>query len=213
MSLMGVVDTRSISWKPIIFDLIPDQEDIRNYNRLKSMTPDRDKFEKYFADLKRVCEVEDTVIEWFDKSVHQQICSASLKDHLKRQIEDFLASLERQFDTMQIEVGGIDFSVWKIHLQAKSYPECGDQSILYPDLNVEFRVIPLNTMVRKSTVAGMDDEDDHQCDVDESSKLMRQMVLTNEVKKVGVIIDRGQRMEFRPGDELIVYVSMGGFEK
>ena len=160
MSLMGVVDTRSISWKPIIFDLIPDQEDIRNYNRLKSMTPDRDKFEKYFADLKRVCEVEDTVIEWFDKSVHQQICSASLKDHLKRQIEDFLASLERQFDTMQIEVGGIDFSVWKIHLQAKSYPECGDQSILYPDLNVEFRVIPLNTMVRKSTVAGLDDEDD-----------------------------------------------------
>ena len=39
------------------------------------------------------------------------------------------------------------------------------------------------------------------------------MVLTNEVKKVGVIIDRGQRMEFRPGDELIIYVSMGGFEK
>ena len=39
------------------------------------------------------------------------------------------------------------------------------------------------------------------------------MVLTNEVKKVGVIIDRGQRMEFRPEDELIIYVSMGGFEK
>lgn len=39
------------------------------------------------------------------------------------------------------------------------------------------------------------------------------MVLTNEVKKVGVIIDRGQCMEFRPGDELIIYVSMGGFEK
>lgn len=39
------------------------------------------------------------------------------------------------------------------------------------------------------------------------------MCLTNEVKKVGVIIDRGQRMEFRPGDELIIYVSMGGFEK
>ena len=38
------------------------------------MTPDRNKFEKYFADLKRVCEVEDTVVEWFDKSVHQQIC-------------------------------------------------------------------------------------------------------------------------------------------
>ena len=43
--------------------------------------------------------------------------------------------------------------------------------------------------------------------------MLKEMVLTNEVKKVGVIIDRGQKMEFRPGDELIVYVSMGGFEK
>ena len=71
MSLMGVLDSSSILWKPCFFEQLPDQEDIRNYNRLKSMTPDRDKFEKYFADLKRVCEVEDTVIEWFDKSVHQ----------------------------------------------------------------------------------------------------------------------------------------------
>jgi len=39
------------------------------------------------------------------------------------------------------------------------------------------------------------------------------VALTNEVKKVGVIIDRGQCMEFRAGDELIIYVSMGGFEK
>jgi len=31
------------------------------------MTPDRNKFQKYFADLSRVCDVEDTVNEWFDK--------------------------------------------------------------------------------------------------------------------------------------------------
>ena len=74
MSLMGVIDPSSIQWKPCFFEQLPDQDDIRNYNRLKSMTPDRNKFEKYFADLKRVCEVEDTVVEWFDKSVHQQIC-------------------------------------------------------------------------------------------------------------------------------------------
>ena len=71
MSLMGVLDCKSLEWKPCYFEQLPDQEDIRNYNRLKSMTPDRNKFEKYFADLKRVCEVEDTVVEWFDKSVHQ----------------------------------------------------------------------------------------------------------------------------------------------
>jgi len=134
-----------------------------------------------------------------------------LKDHLKRQIEDFLVSLERQFDTMQIEVGGIDFSVWKIHLQARSYPDCCDKFIFYPDLNIEFRVIPLNTMIKRSTVEGLtdDDEDDEAA----NAAKLKELVLTNEVKKVGVIIDRGQNMEFRPGDELIVYVSMGGFEK
>ena len=40
-------------------------EDVRDYNRFKNLTPNRDLFAKYFADLKRVCEVEDTVVEWF----------------------------------------------------------------------------------------------------------------------------------------------------
>jgi hypothetical protein len=30
---------------------------------------------------------------------------------------------------------------------------------------------------------------------------------------VGVIIDRSQEMQFRAGDQIIIYVSMGGFEK
>jgi len=41
----------------------------------------------------------------------------------------------------------------------------------------------------------------------------KRVCLTNEVKKLGVLIDRGQHMEFRPEDILIIYVSMGGFEK
>ena len=57
---------------------------------------------------------------------------------------------------------------------------------------------------------GLDDGED---DLEDDQARLKEMVLTNEVKKVGVIIDRGQKMEFRPGDELIVYVSMGGFEK
>ena len=65
-------------------------------------------------------------------------------------------------------------------------------------------------MTRRSTVEGLDDGED---DFEDDQARLKEMVLTNEVKKVGVIIDRGQKMEFRPGDELIVYVSMGGFEK
>ena len=65
-------------------------------------------------------------------------------------------------------------------------------------------------MTRRSTVEGLDDGEE---DFEDNQARLKEMVLTNEVKKVGVIIDRGQKMEFRPGDELIVYVSMGGFEK
>lgn len=181
---MGVLDINTLEWKPCFFEQLPDQEDIRNYNRLKSMTPDRDKLEKYFADLKRVCEVEDTVVEWFDKSVHQQICQSSLKDHLKRQIDDFLAQLERQFYTIQIEVGGIDFSVWKIHLQAKHQPEIVEP-VFYPDLNIELSVIPSNSVQKDAAPLGLEDE------TDLDDEVAPQVILTNEVKKVGVIIDRG----------------------
>ena len=65
MSLAGVVNPKTIEWTDLVKRALPVQEDIRNYNRVKNMTPDRNKFQKYFADLKRVCEVEDTVIEWF----------------------------------------------------------------------------------------------------------------------------------------------------
>ena len=75
---------------------------------------------------------------------------------------------------------------------------------------MSLRVIPLNTIAKKERL-GLEDETDED-DLDEAGQ-RKKMVLTNEVKKVGVIIDRGQCMEFRPGDELIVYVSMGGFEK
>lgn len=108
-------------------------------------------------------------------------------------------------------MGGIDFSVWKIHLQAKPSPEQGNAAVFYPDLNMSLKVIPLNTIAKKAKMNGLEDETDEE-DLDEAGQ-RKKMVLTNEVKKVGVIIDRGQTMEFRPGDELIVYVSMGGFEK
>lgn len=53
---------------------IPNQSEIRNYNRSENMTPDRNKLQKYFADLSRVCDVEDTVCEWFDYRFYDSIC-------------------------------------------------------------------------------------------------------------------------------------------
>ena len=86
-------------------------------------------------------------------------------------------------------MGGIDFSVWKIHLQAKASPEQGNEAVFYPDLNMSLKVIPLNTIAKKERIDGLEDETDEE-DLDEAGQ-RKKMVLTNEVKKVGVIIDRG----------------------
>ena len=87
--------------------------------------------------------------------------------HLKRQIDGFLAMLERQFKTVRIEVGGIDFSVWKIHLRALNFPEVGSNAVLYPDLGLELKVIPLNTLAKRSTVDGLegDETEDDQLEI------------------------------------------------
>eukprot|EP00351_Strombidinopsis_sp_SopsisLIS2011_P006297 CAMPEP_0116882752 /NCGR_PEP_ID=MMETSP0463-20121206/15109_1 /TAXON_ID=181622 /ORGANISM="Strombidinopsis sp, Strain SopsisLIS2011" /LENGTH=137 /DNA_ID=CAMNT_0004536501 /DNA_START=2186 /DNA_END=2599 /DNA_ORIENTATION=+ len=82
MSLAGVVNPETIEWTDLVKRALPVQDDIRNYNRVKNMTPDRNKFQKYFADLKRVCEVEDTVVEWFGQDFIEKVCQDSLTKHI-----------------------------------------------------------------------------------------------------------------------------------
>lgn len=43
-----------------------------------------------------------------------------------------------QFEVQKVEVGGIDFSVWKIQLKACKNPNI--EYIYYKELNVEIRV-------------------------------------------------------------------------
>jgi len=67
LSLMGALDRQSVKWQSLKVEPMPKLDDVRDYNRFKNLTPNRDMFAKYFADLKRVCEVEDTVVEWFNE--------------------------------------------------------------------------------------------------------------------------------------------------
>lgn len=99
---------------------------------------------------------------------------------MKRGID--IANYIGQFEIIKEEVGGIDFSVWKIQMKARS--NSTDQVKFYPDLNMEIRV----------SASAKDS-------------------ISNEVKRAGFLIDRGSRVELRPGDSVILYVSMGGFEK
>lgn len=60
---------------------MPDTDLTRDYNRLEFLTPDRDMNQQFFADLSRVCEVEDSVVEWFDK---EYVMTKALATHIRR---------------------------------------------------------------------------------------------------------------------------------
>lgn len=156
---------------------MPSQDDVRDYNRYKNLTPNRDLFAKYFADLKRVCEVEDTVLEWYDEAY---VKVKSLRQHIVRHPD--IEVFKRQFDIVKAEVGGLDFSVWKILLKARKNPSVKEQ--YYPEMNIGVKIVT----------------ESNEC-------------LCNEVKRVGSLIDSGRDIELRPGDQMIAYISMGGFEK
>jgi hypothetical protein len=133
LSLMGRLDPESILWQPISIEAQPDRDDIRDYNRFKNLTPTRDFLQKYFCDLRRVCEVEETVVEWFQEAYVQ---TNSLKKHIVRKVK--LAEFQEQFEILNAEVGGIDFSVWKVLMKVK---KCRESSYrFYKELNMGITV-------------------------------------------------------------------------
>jgi hypothetical protein len=42
------------------------KENILNYNRDLKMKSNKDRAQKIYCDLTRVCEIEDAVVEWYD---------------------------------------------------------------------------------------------------------------------------------------------------
>lgn len=168
LSLQGALKPGSVVWAPITSRTIPPESDFKDYNRVAKLTPNRDMLEKYFADLSRVCEVEDTVVEWFDYDA-----AISMFSH--RQID--ISQYREQFSIQAIEIGGIDFSVLRLQLEARKPSE----TVEYDDLKMQISV--------------------------------KEGPVNNEVKRAGLLIDKGCDLEVSPGDQLVVYVSMGGSEK
>ncbi len=61
--MQGLVNVDSIEWDEPNIDTTPSQN-VLNYDKDKKFK--QDKVQKIFADLSRVCEVEDAVVEWYD---------------------------------------------------------------------------------------------------------------------------------------------------
>ena len=84
LSLQGALRKGSVNWLPAQYDRIPAEKEFKDYNRAAKLTPSRDMLQKYFADLRRVCEVEDTVVEWFD---YEHASNRSLVAHINRKVD------------------------------------------------------------------------------------------------------------------------------
>lgn len=71
---------------------------------------------KIYADINRVCELEDTVVEWYDQKYYEN----------KSEIVDF-SFLEEFFEIKSVEYSGVDNKVVRIQTKAK------DTGYLHPD--------------------------------------------------------------------------------
>lgn len=99
LSFMGSLKISSIQWQKMSMQPLPRQADIRNYNRSQNMTPDRNLFVKYFADLARVCELEESITEWFEREHIENVCTNALIDHQgnTKRVDKLLEKLSKQF--------------------------------------------------------------------------------------------------------------------
>ena len=46
--------------------MIPPKETVLTYNKDLKMRNNKDRIQKIYCDLSRICEIEDAVVEWYD---------------------------------------------------------------------------------------------------------------------------------------------------
>lgn len=64
-SMQGLVDINSIEWFPPHFTR-PPKENVLSYNLDGKQAKVEERVLKIFCDLSRICELEDSVVEWYD---------------------------------------------------------------------------------------------------------------------------------------------------
>jgi hypothetical protein len=84
---------------------IPSKENVLNYNRDLKMKSNKDRAQKIYCDLTRVCEIEDAVVEWYDSKYFQR----------KSELLNF-NFLEKLFVIKKYECAGVEGLICKVHL-------------------------------------------------------------------------------------------------
>jgi len=107
-SLRGLVDVDSIEWfDPQIYET--PRINTLTYNKDMMNISASDRAIKIYADINRVCELEDSVVEWYEQKYYEN----------KNEICDF-TFLEELFNILSVEYSGVDNKVVRIQTKAKN---------------------------------------------------------------------------------------------
>lgn len=107
-SLRGLVDVSTIQWNEP--EILPTPEkNTLTYNKDMLQISKIDRAVKIYADINRICELEDTVVEWYDEKYYDN----------KHEIID-LSFLNDMFQIKCVDYSGVDNPVVRIQLKAKA---------------------------------------------------------------------------------------------
>lgn len=106
--MQGLVDVPSIKWMKPRLSKTP-TDSVLNYNKDLMIGPDTNRAQKIYADLNRICELEDAVVEWYDQKYYPH----------KKNIVNF-NFLRPFFNIKKVEYSGAGTVIVKAHLIAKN---------------------------------------------------------------------------------------------
>ena len=105
--MQGMIDFDSIAWFPPQIS-IPSADNVLTYSNDGKQREVRDRVLKIFCDTNRVCELEDSVVEWYDSKYFQR----------PHELMD-LSFFSPIFQTKGYMCAGVDGLICKIHLVAQ----------------------------------------------------------------------------------------------
>ena len=104
--MQGMIDIDSIQWFPPLLTT-PTNDTVLTYSNDGKQRAVRDRVLKIFCDTNRVCELEDSVVEWYDSKYFQR----------QHELID-LSFFEPFFKVESYACAGVDGLISKIHLVA-----------------------------------------------------------------------------------------------
>lgn len=105
-NMQGMIDIDSIEWFPPILTK-PTRDTVLTYSNDGKQRAVQDRVLKIYCDTNRICDLEDSVVEWYDSKYFQR----------QSEVMD-LSFLKPLFTINSYMCGGVDGLISKIHLVA-----------------------------------------------------------------------------------------------